>query len=151
MCHINKEWMPPYISEKIESICIQRKYPHKNTKTPENMSNTISDQIDTEPWENRIIIRWEISKWWISYWYQKYRLPLRYPNIWIDYYDESDKKEISPEYQKQWWEKCRKCKEVHNSPRYTHFIEKNIGHKWYTKSQTSKYSSSSEWQYPYLW
>ena len=151
MCHINKEWMPPYISEKIISICIQRKYPHKNTKTPENMSNTISDQIDTEPWENRIIIRWEISKWWVSHWYQKYRLQLRCPDIWTDYYEESNQQEISSEYEKQWWEKHRKCKEMHNSPRYPNQKEKTICHKWYTESQASKYSCSSEWLCPYLW
>lgn len=150
MNHIDTEWMPPDIGEDSVSIFFERERCLKNTKSREDMSKTISYQIDTEPRNEWIVIRWEVPRRWISEWYEESGLPIRRPDIRQENQHKSDTECIPPEYEEGWGDQCRECEEVDNPPRYPLCREKIIRHKRYPHSQESKEESSLQCTSSYI-
>lgn len=150
MNHIDTEWMPPDIREDLVSIFVEDSYCLKDAEAREDMRKTISYQVDTEPRNEWIVVRWEVPERWISEWYEESRLPIRHPDIRQDNQHESDKERIPPEYEEGWCKQCRKCEEVDDSPRYPLCREKSIGNNRYTHSQESKEESSLQCTNPYM-
>jgi len=150
MNHIDTEWMPPDIREDSVSIFIESEYCFQDAKSRKDMRKAISYEVDTEPWNEWIIIGWEVERRWISEWYEEHWLRVRRPYIWEDGQYESEGERIPPEYEEDWREQCREGEEVDNPPRDPFLREKNIRHKRYTESQESKEECSPKCPSPYI-